>query len=349
MDAGPGYCALLRLPESLRRADAPARPRRQPGRACSSAGKGVGLCSYLLIGFWFTDEAKAQRGQQGVHRQPHRRLRLPPRHLHPLPAYSATRLSNRSSSPTSPAPSDARVAGIVTRRSSSSSAPPARARRFPLYVWLPDAMAGPTPVSALIHAATMVTAGVYMVARCISIFIQAPGVAARWSPIVGALTALFAATIATRAERHQEGARLLHGVAAGLHVRRRGRGRVLRGHLPSGHSRLLQGLPVPRLRRGDPRPARRTGHAQDGRPQEVHAADALDLPHRHRGHHRNDSTLRLLLEGRDPRPGAPYRRVQRHPVVAGGSAPHLLGSLDLVLGQRHRAPDRDLYVAPVTT
>ena len=62
-------------------------------------------------------------------------------------------------------------------------------------MWLPDAMEGPTPVSALIHAATMVTAGVYMVARSSALFDQAPGVLAlvAW---VGALTAVFAATIA---------------------------------------------------------------------------------------------------------------------------------------------------------
>src|ERR1039458_2047704 len=67
--------------------------------------------------------------------------------------------------------------------------------QFPLYVWLPDAMEGPTPVSALIHAATMVTAGVYMVARSNALFVLAPN-AMKTVAIVGALTAIFAATIA---------------------------------------------------------------------------------------------------------------------------------------------------------
>src|SRR6202011_4336727 len=66
--------------------------------------------------------------------------------------------------------------------------------QLPLYVWLPDAMEGPTPVSALIHAATMVTAGVYMVARSHAIFLNAP-VAMQVVAVVGCLTALFAATI----------------------------------------------------------------------------------------------------------------------------------------------------------
>src|SRR5881396_2308686 len=69
-----------------------------------------------------------------------------------------------------------------------------KSAQLPLYVWLPDAMEGPTPVSALIHAATMVTAGVYMVARCHPLFLLAPA-SLETVAVVGAATALFAATI----------------------------------------------------------------------------------------------------------------------------------------------------------
>ena len=155
--------------------------------------EGVGLCSYLLIGFWFTDREKAAAGMK---------------------AFITNRIGDAGF-----------LLGIfflfmefgtVNFQDLNALAPAAsllswgeplvlaclflfigacgKSAQIPLYVWLPDAMAGPTPVSALIHAATMVTAGVYMIVRLNSVFMAAPDVMMIIA-CVGAATALIAASI----------------------------------------------------------------------------------------------------------------------------------------------------------
>lgn len=176
--------------------------------------EGVGLCSYLLIGFWFNDEKKSSAGKKAFianrigdfgllvamamlvyyagtlrfstleesHASLGQMRQLWPIAGLELPSWLIPTEPIRASVPTLVAL--ALFVGCI-----------GKSAQLPLYVWLPDAMAGPTPVSALIHAATMVTAGIYLVARTSFIFVQSPFAMAVVAGI-GALTAVFAATIA---------------------------------------------------------------------------------------------------------------------------------------------------------
>src|SRR5436190_3518532 len=151
--------------------------------------EGVGLCSYLLIGFWFTDEEKAYAGRKAfiVNRIGDFGFLIGIFVL-----YNQTGSVNFAQLNTVALPLGvASVAALCLFVGATG-----KSAQLPLYVWLPDAMAGPTPVSALIHAATMVTAGVYMVARMSHLYVSAPGVMAVVA-IVGTLTAIWSALIAT--------------------------------------------------------------------------------------------------------------------------------------------------------
>lgn len=150
----------------------------------------VGICSYLLIGFWYRKPEAVAAGKK---------------------AFITTRAGDIgfmlgvalvfitfgtftysgvfAAAPTAAKGAVAAIAALLLIGAVGKSA------QLPLYVWLPDAMEGPTPVSALIHAATMVTAGVYLIARTSPLYIQSPDVLLAVA-IVGAVTAFFAATIA---------------------------------------------------------------------------------------------------------------------------------------------------------
>ena len=156
--------------------------------------EGVGLASYLLIGFWFTKDSAAAAGKKAfiVNRIGDFgfliALFLMIQHFGSL---DFTRVFAAARS----LPTEMAGAGLLTAIGLLLMVGAAgKSAQIPLYVWLPDAMEGPTPVSALIHAATMVTAGVYMVARSSVIFDHAP-MAMMVVAIIGTLTALFAATI----------------------------------------------------------------------------------------------------------------------------------------------------------
>jgi NADH-quinone oxidoreductase subunit L len=154
--------------------------------------EGVGLCSYLLIGFWFKDREKADAGKKAfvVNRIGDFGF-LIAMFLIFAHVGSLDFVEVFEAAPEAFVYGGGVVTAITLFLFLGATG---KSAQIPLYVWLPDAMAGPTPVSALIHAATMVTAGVYLVARASVLFALAP-VASITVAVVGALTALFAATI----------------------------------------------------------------------------------------------------------------------------------------------------------
>src|SRR5580693_5966005 len=156
--------------------------------------EGVGLASYLLIGFWFTKDSAASAGKKAfiVNRIGDFGFLIA---LFLIIQHFGSLDFTKVFAQVQPTAPEAAGAGLLTAIGILLMVGACgKSAQIPLYVWLPDAMEGPTPVSALIHAATMVTAGVYMVARSHVIFERAP-VALTVVAIIGTLTALFAATI----------------------------------------------------------------------------------------------------------------------------------------------------------
>jgi NADH-quinone oxidoreductase subunit L len=157
--------------------------------------EGVGLCSYLLIGFWFLKKTATDAGNKAfwVNRVGDFGFLLG---LFLLFRQFGTLDFAPIFHDAAALPVETSGHGVLTAVALLLLAgATGKSAQLPLYVWLPDAMEGPTPVSALIHAATMVAAGVYMVARSHAIFIHAP-VAMFAVAVIGCATALFAATIA---------------------------------------------------------------------------------------------------------------------------------------------------------
>ena len=156
--------------------------------------EGVGLASYLLIGFFFIRDSAAAAGKKAfiVNRIGDFgfliALFLMIKHFGSLDFQNVFDAAKPYSPETAGVGFLTAIALLLLLGACGKSA------QIPLYVWLPDAMEGPTPVSALIHAATMVTAGVYMIARSHVIFERAPS-ALMVVAIIGTLTAFFAATI----------------------------------------------------------------------------------------------------------------------------------------------------------
>jgi NADH-quinone oxidoreductase subunit L len=154
--------------------------------------EGVGLCSYLLIGFWFERPSAAKAGMKAfvVNRVGDAGFILGTLFLLLYVGSPEFARINAAAAGGALAPGLVTLIAILLFVGAAG-----KSAQIPLYVWLPDAMEGPTPVSALIHAATMVTAGVYMVARLNGVYSASP-VAGTVVATVGAVTAVFAATMA---------------------------------------------------------------------------------------------------------------------------------------------------------
>ncbi len=153
--------------------------------------EGVGACSYFLISFWHESDANASAGKKAFVTNRIGDFGFMVAIFFTFGALGTINYTGIvAASPSLTTTTATVIAAMLFLGACGKSA------QLPLYVWLPDAMAGPTPVSALIHAATMVTGGVYLLARMNPVLAES----ASWVPwmiaIVGALTALFAATIA---------------------------------------------------------------------------------------------------------------------------------------------------------
>jgi NADH-quinone oxidoreductase subunit L len=167
--------------------------------------EGVGLCSYLLIGFWYTDVQKAYCGRKAFVTNRIGDFGFLIGLFALLSIFGTANYQELVGMARQLDPATVVQGGLFAGRTFQWAITLAllglfvgacgKSAQLPLYVWLPDAMAGPTPVSALIHAATMVTAGVYLVARNAFLFSLAPAAMATVT-IVGAATALFSALIA---------------------------------------------------------------------------------------------------------------------------------------------------------
>ena len=154
--------------------------------------EGVGACSYLLISFWFGDEANAAAGKKAFITNRVGDFGFLLAMFLAFGAYGTLDYDGIFAGEASESTVTAILLCLMLGAAGKSA-------QFPLYVWLPDAMAGPTPVSALIHAATMVTSGVYLLVRFNPLFEQASPLVGEIIAAVGLATAAVAATIAIAA------------------------------------------------------------------------------------------------------------------------------------------------------
>lgn len=156
--------------------------------------EGVGLCSYLLIGFWFKNQDYNNAAKKAFVMNRIGDLGFLLAMFLLLYYFKSLNFSELQAAAASTTVSHHIIVAITLLLFVGAMG---KSAQLPLYTWLPDAMAGPTPVSALIHAATMVTAGIYMIVRANFLFVLAPETL-QFIAIIGAATALFAATIGVK-------------------------------------------------------------------------------------------------------------------------------------------------------
>ena len=190
--------------------------------------EGVGVCSYWLVSFWFGRDSAASAGKKAFI---YNRLADVGFLVAIFLVFSKTHTLDYTAIFSHLSLIGGGTGTAICLLLFVAAA--GKSAQLPLFPWLADAMEGPTPVSALIHAATMVTAGVYLMCR----ISPHPGPGAR-RPAGGGDgrcgDRLRGGHHRVRAAGHQEGARLLHGIAARLHVPGRGNRRLRGGHLPHG-------------------------------------------------------------------------------------------------------------------
>ena len=262
----------------------------------------VGLCSYLLIGFWYYKPEAAAAAKK---------------------AFLITRIGdfgfliaililfNLTGTFDFHEIEQAAKAGLIGMGLLTLvmvlvfSGAVGKSAQFPLHVWLPDAMEGPTPVSALIHAATMVAAGVYLVARLFDLF-QSRARCDACGRVPRRVHRSFRREPRPRRPRYQTGVGVLNCQPARLHDARAGRGRVLGRHVASDDARRVQSAALSRRRQRNSR-RRRAGPVQARTTCRQDEDNRGHLFDRRTSIGRHPAAERLLEQGRDPDRNAPFR------------------------------------------
>ncbi len=277
--------------------------------------EGVGLCSYLLIGFYFLKKSASDAGKKAfiVNRIGDAGFILglflmlgtlgTIQFTEIGPAIAAGHFAMGDASLTA-------IALLLFVGATGKSA------QLPLYVWLPDAMEGPTPVSALIHAATMVTAGVYMIARTNAVFSMAPKALAVIA-VVGVVTSIFAATMGLVQNDIKRVLAYSTVSQLGYMFLACGVGAFTAGVFHLMTHAFFKALLIPWVGQRDSRNVWRAGHAQDGRPvgeNSHHGKNICGGVHRHRGH---SAARGLRQQGRNSGP-----RIRVQPASLAGRIHH---------------------------